>query len=400
MPLPSYGEFRRSGQGDDRRRRVLSDTLGDSPDGGTPAGHSTAPQATRTPAEPKSEHYGDASFMDDPLRVTDLIPKRLTSFGLLLLLGLAVIAGLESLHAWVPRLAPYAGAGAAAFGLRGPGSLSVWFSSTVLSLSGLVAILVYNVRRYRNDDYGGRYRIWLWAAMCCFLASIDVTASLHEAFSDMMSRVAGTRVFGDGSVWWIAAWLFLLGGVGLRLAADMRESWLSSAALIGGALAYALAVAARFGLPLGTNQVMIEEGAKLAGALLILMALGLHARHVILDAQGLIHTAADDDEADAEEDDEVPVVSRPRPLRTDLLEPQWGPPQTAHPSPQPPIKRPATPIRPATSAVSSAAGSASKLTGGLGQGTPSDHEKLSKADKKALRKRLLELRQSREQRLG
>jgi hypothetical protein len=328
--------------------------------------------------------------MDHPLRVTDLIPKRPTGLAILFLVGAGTIAALELLQAWTPRLAPYAGPGAGAFSLRGPASLSIWFSSTVLSLAGLAAILVYNVRRLRSDDYRGRYRIWLWAAMCCFLASVDVTASYHEAFKETLSRVAGTRVYGDGSVWWIAAWLFLFGGVGLRLVVDMRECWPSTATLIAGFSAYGLAVAARFGLPLGTHGLMIEEGAKLSGALLLLMAFVLHARHVILDAEGLLD--GDEEQDEAEEDaeyEEIPIVNRGRPAaRSDLAGSQWQAPEPAHPTPQAPARKPAAPA-PASPA-------AKPLVGGLGQPVQPHQEKLSKADKKALRKRLMEMREQRQ----
>ena len=62
--------------------------------------------------------------------------------------------------------------------------------------------------------------------------SIDETASLHEGFKEMMVLVTGTRVFGDGSIWWVAAYGFLLGGVGTRLLVDMRECFLSTAVSI------------------------------------------------------------------------------------------------------------------------------------------------------------------------
>jgi hypothetical protein len=404
VPLSSYGEFRRGGQGDERRRRVLTDTLGDSLDGDAPA-RTTARRANRITVEPKSAHYGDATFMDHPLRVTDLVPRRLTRFGLLFALGLAVIAGLELLHAWIPTLARYTGGrGLTAFDLRGSDSLAAWVSSSMLSLAGLTATLVYNVRRYRNDDYGGRYRIWLWAAMCCFLASVDVTATFHDAIRETMSRLSGTRVFGDGTIWWLAPWLFLLGGVGLRLVVDMCECRLSTTVFAGGVLAYAFSLALRFGLPLAVTsavRVMVEQGANLVGGLLILLAVGLHARYVILDAEGLIHSENDDEaddepEQEAEDDsvDEIPIVNRSKPLRTDLLEPRWGPPQPAHPSPQPPMKKPAVTL---VSSTPTSSNTPPKLAGGLGQNTSSAQQKLSKADKKALRKRLLEMRHGREQ---
>lgn len=387
MPLQSDGHFR-SGQGDERRRRMLCDTS---------AFASVAASAPRPiepddnpPTQQKTEHYGEARFMDEQARVTDLIPKRLSTFTLLFLLGLGLIAGLVYLYGLMPRLAGYTHGGrVAAFDLDGRGSLAVWLSSTLLSLSGVVAVLVYTVRRYRTDDYHGRYRVWLWAAMCWFLVSVDKTGSVHEGIKEMMSVVTGTRIYGDGSIWWVIPYFFLLGAVGLRLLIDMRECRLSFSALVGAGLAYALSVAAQLGWLLGrggAKKVMVEEGAELIGDLLILMAMGLHARFVILDAKGLSRSSSGKAKSD-----EPPVVKpRQKTIRPDLTETRWEEPEPAHPAPQPAFKKPA--VTPAASKPPVIA----PLGGGLGSPPQSDHEKLSKADKKALRRRLLEMRQARE----
>ena len=135
--------------------------------------------------------------MDEQLRVTDLVPKRLGVILLLFVAGLLMVAGLEALYAWMPSLAGKTTDGrVASFDLDGEGSLAVWFSSTVLLLSAVTAVLVYTVRRYKKDDYQGHYRVWLWAAMCWFLLSVDETASLHEGFKEMMTLLTGNRIAG------------------------------------------------------------------------------------------------------------------------------------------------------------------------------------------------------------
>ena len=111
-----------------------------------------------------------------------------------------MVAGLEGLYAWMPRLAAMTHDGRiAAFDLDGEGSLAMWFSSATLALASMVSLIVYYVRRHRLDDYHGRYRIWLWASAVWFLMSIDEGGSLHEGFKEMMTAVTGRRVFGDGS---------------------------------------------------------------------------------------------------------------------------------------------------------------------------------------------------------
>ena len=189
---------------------------------------------------------------------------------LLFVVGLLMVAGMEALYAWMPNLA--------AFDLDGEGSLAVWFSSTVLLSSSLAAVLVYSVRRHRKDDYQGHYRVWLWAALCWLLLSVDETAGLHEGFKEMMTLVTGTRLLGDGSMWWVIAYFFLLGGVGIRLLIDMRRCRLSTASMAMVAVGYALAVATRLGWILpesGAKGVMFKEGAEMVGNLFLLLAIGI-----------------------------------------------------------------------------------------------------------------------------
>ena len=89
------------GQRDDRRRRVLNETsLGAEP---------SPPPRLRSRRDlakgwlGKSKYYGDAVFMDEQPRLTDLVPVRRTVLLFWFLLGLAVIAGLEVLYSWLPE---------------------------------------------------------------------------------------------------------------------------------------------------------------------------------------------------------------------------------------------------------------------------------------------------------
>jgi hypothetical protein len=391
-------QFRRSGQRDDRRRRVLSDTLSYSTAGSRSRGGRSR-RSGGTTVERKSANYGDAAFMDEQPRLTDLVPRPLSAFALILLVGLAIVAGLEGLYAWMPRLASMTTDGrVAAFDLDGEGSLAVWFSSTTLALAGLVAVLVFTVRRHREDDYPGRYRVWLWAAACCLVLSIDETSSLHEGFKEMMVVVTGTRVFGDGSIWWVVAYGFLLGAVGTRLLVDMRECWLSTAAFVATGACYAVAVVAQLGWILpesGARGVMLEEGAEMVGNLMLLMAMGLHARHVILDAEGLLpqgkwrrdEAAAGEEELD-EEDESLSVFGR-----SVVVHPPHGVPR--------PTARPARPSWPEPETTTAGTASGSRYgasTSATGSSEEPGRRKLSKAERKALRKRLRQMAAERERR--
>ena len=330
----------------------------------------------------KSENYGDAEFLDRQPRLTDLVPRNLAVFLMMFLIGLTIVAGLEVLYAWMPKVAALTTDGrVATFDLDGEGSLAVWFSSMTLALAGLAAILVFTIRRHKKDDYQGVYRIWLWAAACWILLSIDETASLHEGFKEMMTCVTGTRVLGDGSIWWVTAYVFLLGAVGTRLLIDMRHCRLSLAAMIATAVCYEVAVMTQLGWVLpesGARGVMLEEGAEMVGNLFLLLAMALHARYVILDAEGLLpERAKEEEEKDEDEEEyeidyeaEIAILKNSRGVK---VHPPHG------------IRRPSKTRKP-TRATTPAEVAALN---------PPANRRLTKAEKKALRRRLEQMRRNR-----
>jgi hypothetical protein len=229
--------------------------------------------------------------MDEQMRVTDLVPRRLTALGLWLAVGLAIISGLEFLHNWQRDLS-VGGAAAqfAAFDLAQGGSLGSWFSSLLLLGSCIAAALVYAVRRHRIDDYRGRYRIWLWAVLCCFMAAADVAAGLHESLKQSMIRLTKTPMWGEGTAWWILPCFLVLGVLGWRLALDMRPCRLAIAAFLSAAICYSIAAGMELRLTwMGdVDRAMLKAGVAMYGHLMLLASMVLNARYVILDAEGLL----------------------------------------------------------------------------------------------------------------
>ena len=333
MPLESARSFGRSSR-DDRRRRLLTDELSNSDD--WPLGQV---ELEDSPLPEKTGHYGDAEFLDRGWRLLDLVPRRWIALGGLLTAGTAAIVGLEAAYA---RMVQRVAAGAtpvAALQIDAKGSLACWFSSLLLLAAAVAALLVYSVRRHRTDDYRGRYRVWFWAAGCWFLMATDQAASLREGFCDLMTRLTGTPLLGDGALWWIAVYAFLWVAVGSRLVADMRPSRLSMAALVAAATAQGLALADRLGwffVETGPREVMFRAGSEMTGNLLLLAAMLAHARYVLLDAEGLLphreQAAAEAKETEAQPSASVEV----KPLssggsRWTKIDPPHATPQPASP---------------------------------------------------------------------
>lgn len=422
MPIDPSAQFRRSGQRDDRRRLLLCEPLA-----ATGAATSPARRRRTRRTRGKSEHYGNAAFMEEQARLTDLIPRRLWVYALALVFGLGVVAGLEWLYAVAtPRLAPYTTDGTVeAFDLDGEGTIAVWFSSTTLLVAAFVAYVVYTVRRHRRDDYHGVYRIWLWAAACWLLMSFDETASLHEGFKKMMVCLTGRTLSGDGSLWWAVPYFFLLGGVGIRLLIDMRECRLSSALFVLVAICYAVGVATQLEWILpqsGARGIMLEEGAEMVGNWLLLMAMALHARHVILDAEGLLHAgaraqsataplalwAADpcaDEQADTALDRRVTVhpphgIPRPAGFTAPVATaaPSAAPIASVRPQPKPVLT--SLHVRQDQAEDEEDDEDDEGEEGEDAQAATPVRRALTKAEKKALRRRLEKMRREREKRAG
>jgi hypothetical protein len=410
----------RGGHRDDRRRRLLAEDLTAS--SGLPDQETSGTWPSNDhPPDHKSQNYGDAEFLQTQLRLTDLIPRRRISYILLLKAGLAVIGGLIALHVWIPDLMGDPQLRPVMADLGSCGSLGSWFGSLLLLAASLLAIVIYGVRQHKVDDYHGHYHVWLWAAACWFIMATDVAASLHQGLAKVMISLTGTRIAGDGSIWWVVPALLLVGSIGSRLLIDMRSSRLSSAALILAAIAYLTALAAFFhGMMLQSEvaQLLLVQGLVLGGHLLLATSMGLHARYVLLDAEGVLpkrplkkkpekkvakktvnaqpattgavtekdsgvrsnRNAADGaDESDEEESGDAWVTVDP-----------------PHGTAQPVLKR-VTPA--ATSAVPSlgqkiVAPPAESSSAGSSDG------KLSKADRKALKKKLIEERIKRQQNGG
>lgn len=376
---------------DDRRRRVLSDEAHAAApsDAAVPRGEPCVPRRPLT-------RFGESALMDAQPRLIDIVPRKIGALVLWFLAGIAVVAGLQALYAWMPDLAERTTDGRIeAFDLDGEGSLAVWFSSATLAAAAVMAGMVYFVRRQRVDDYHGRYRLWLWAAACWLVMSLDETASLHEGFKELMSHLTGWRLFGDGSIWWVLAYGAVLGTIGVRLLLETRDNKAAVTLLSLAAVAYCVAVLAQLGWILpesGARGVMLEEGCEMLGNLLLLLAMTVHARWVIMDAEGLIPARPPKPKkerkprpqpAEGDDADDELLAGRDAPERKPKrAEPVAG---QATAAPSKPAVRPASVIAASSPNRGAVRVDAAEETG--------SQAKLSKAERRALRRQMREERE-------
>lgn len=390
MALCSTAQFRRSGQRDDRRRRLLAEeTLGTRHIG--PAGRHAA-----EPSQPAAA-YGEDVLMTHQVRLLDLVPRHPLLLAAILASGLGAVAALLWLDQWAASRAAESGLQLEALRFDNPQSLAGWLTEMVLVAAALVALVVYSVRRHRKDDYQGRYRVWIWAALCWVLLAADCATGMHRAVRELMVHWTGTPLLGDGSIWWLAPGALLLAAVGARLLADMLPDRLSTAALLGAGCCGLVALCEPWGtIPFGPPRLaaLIPHAAALTAAVLLCWSMLGHARYVMLEAEGLL------------------MRGRPQAAPGGQPAAAAGSPATSAPT------NAAQGIPSGSQSAGASSRAASLLAGALGLGRGSSaaapssaavssaaddaaqsavRRKLSKAERKALRKRLLEMRLKRQQ---
>ncbi len=285
-------EFRRSGQRGDRRRRVMLDERLGSSDAVEPTATACAEQDETTEHSLAVRTYHEAAATDWQRRVTDLIPTRWGTLLLLLLLGVAAIAGIEVLYGqsetWGTK---FGGANVAALDPTKPASLGGWFSSFVMVVCSMTALLVYSIRRHREDDYRGRYRIWVWAAVVWLFGSMAAAAPLHRLVAAAVAHATGSELVGNPAMFSTAFYAMILSTVAVPVVVDLRQNGLALLTILAAGACYltAAAIDVQLLLPLaGPLQTICLSAARMGSHLLLLMSLLVFARHVYLEAQGKI----------------------------------------------------------------------------------------------------------------
>lgn len=256
----------------DRRRRLLVDAS-------TPLGD--APAATGTPREranPKgslveARLYTIAAERRHQRKTTDLIPKRRMAYGITIIAFVMAIVTLNLLAIYsVGWQAVIGFDGVAALKMWGPGTICSWFATVCWIAAAAVCLQVFVLRRHRNDDYDGTYRVWGWLTVACVFASLVCNVNLPAiaastasyfasiSFTDpawlplaMMGVLASVFVvrvlfevrYSYGTVAWVAfAWVVfgfatlvpLLSGEPQNAGGELLFGWLDSTLLVGNAM--------------------------------------------------------------------------------------------------------------------------------------------------------------------
>jgi len=282
-------QFRQNGQRDERRRRVLrdesltslTDTDGTSSSGETPE------------AEPKvaSRGYSAAVAVESQPPISCLIASRPWTLSVLVLAGLAVIAGLEAAYANIFHGSGLDSQLTAALDVTARGSLAAWFSSLLLSMAAVNAVLVYWLRSHKLDDYRGRYRVWLWTAMGLVFAAVDASTGLHAVVGHLIAGGFESAWLQNATINGTVVMTLVFGSLGVRLAFEIWASRLARTWAFVAAAGYVVAMLVRVEALLIDSAVlaaMAESATVLVANLAVALMVASYCRYVHLESQGAL----------------------------------------------------------------------------------------------------------------
>jgi hypothetical protein len=383
-------DFRRSGQLDERRRRVLMDEI-------TAPPSEDATDATFQAGSAKGpvRAYAPAVLSDRQPRIIDFLPVRPHYVAVAIMLGLTGIAAIEALHIHAATLSLKAGSEQlAALDVSSRGSLAAWFSSLLLITATISALLVFAIRVHRVDDYRGRYRVWLWATAALAWLSLDAATGIHDALGLAITLVGKPAPSASLAAACTATWLglygLILGALGIRLAIEIWPSLPSIGALLLAGCLYLSAGLLQLGMltaatPLG--QSVAESTVAMLAHLALTSAVGLYARHVYLDASGRLKVHIDPDKkrsAKAKSRAKLKVVKEDKSFGTDA-QPEPAAKRVPAAQPAEPVKFGAAAGAPKSGASIAASQSAYDDEDDDDEGDYGG-EKLSKSERRRLKK--------------
>jgi len=207
----------------DRRRRVLY-SAHQAENESTSAASRRAAEKLREARCPQMA-YGSRVHQRIRGRWFSLVPIRLRSMllvtGSIFLLTTILCAGHYAAVTWAPlSTRPMI---ARPLRLDRPDSFGSWCMVAMLSVTAGIALMTYQLRRYRNDDFGGHYRLWRVVILASVLASVNVLASLVDWTGAIIDAGFGKRVALAGSDWVRLVVTFGGAVLALRMVAELWQ---------------------------------------------------------------------------------------------------------------------------------------------------------------------------------
>ncbi|KLU04407.1 hypothetical protein RISK_003461 [Rhodopirellula islandica] len=232
----------------ERRRRVLLTTAGG--DSGNVTAKQKAVQQQWREARRPAVAYGSRVRRCLRGRWFSLVPVQRSALTGVVAVVVCLAMALIGLHyasvAW-PALAERTSV-TAVTRIDAVGSLGRYCTSMLMLGIAGTSWLIYQLRRYRNDDFQGHYRLWRLVTAMGVLGSVATMVPLIDLLGGVTEWALGKRVALSGSDW--VKLLLTVGGavVLLRTTAEMWKHRSAAAWMFAGWLAASLPVAENWNL--------------------------------------------------------------------------------------------------------------------------------------------------------
>jgi hypothetical protein len=220
-----------------RRRRVLLDE--------TRRHHSQMddnPPASASPSGPcraatRYSHWASRKYQPS---ITDLLRLRTTTLVILALVALSGIAAALAAygqtwlhHTYLPPAVVHLA------DVSAHDSLARCVTAALYAFLAATSVVIFQVRRYRLDDYRGTYRLWLWTCAFALAAMIDQLGAVHQAWVQA-AQILVELPLAYAELWWLVPAGSILAIISFRMTREIRSQplalvlwWVGCALLLG-----------------------------------------------------------------------------------------------------------------------------------------------------------------------
>lgn len=277
-----------------RRRRIVTNRSA------FEFGESSA--STKSPAAGRREQlraarrgtkaYGSAVRRRLRGRWFQLVPVRRSQLAVAVIvpgaLALCLVAAGYAAVQWAP-LASHPEV-ARPFRLDVAGNLADWVGSQFLLLGAGCSFLIYQMRRYRADDFQGHYRLWRPIILLFLVAALDAVVRVRDALGGAIDLIQGETIVMAGSD--IVRLAMLIGGAALAipLIREMRRIAIANVIVVVALTSLAVPTLLRLGVAGEVDQVdalLVAGSARMVGRTLLLVAAIVYLRKVFREVRGL-----------------------------------------------------------------------------------------------------------------
>jgi len=173
--------------------------------------------------------------------------------------------------------------------VRSSYGIAHWLGGQLWMLTALSALMIFQLKRHKLDDYRAKYRVWMMLSIAALFSSMDASTSALLLFGKSIDSWALREVGYSGWSLVLASFATVVGILGLRLCGELKSAPFSLLFWLSGLLSWALSALVGTGL-LKTDWSqaqtdLIVGGAWLGGILSVFLASGIYLRHIYIEAQ-------------------------------------------------------------------------------------------------------------------